>query len=153
MVYPSIEKHGSSSLSRDQMVEQVISAVGKWEGVQRASHRFGAVEWRLGRVEIGHIHREGMLDIPFTVAIRDQLLAEGRTGPHHILPETGNTTFYLRDEADVPRAIWLVRVSYVHKAIRRLAGFDGAMALDALHPSAELRRLIAGHTLRNIDES
>jgi hypothetical protein len=125
------------------MVDQVIAAVADWDGVESAPHRFGGVEWRSGRVEIGHIHSHGMLDIPYTVAIRDQLLAEGRTGRHHILPESGWTTFYLRADADVEKAIWLMRLSYVHKAGRRVPGFDTQVALGELSLSPELRRLVA----------
>ncbi|GAB4547596.1 MAG: hypothetical protein OHK0023_09240 [Anaerolineae bacterium] len=101
-------------------VTQVIQGVTAWSGTEQASHRFGGTEFRLGKVEIGHIHRNGMVDIPFTRAIRDILLAEGKAEPHHLLPETGWISFYIRAETDVAAALWLLRVSYLQKARRRM---------------------------------
>jgi hypothetical protein len=100
-------------------VESVVQAVSALEGVYTAPHRFGGVEFKLGNVEIGHIHRNGMVDIPFTRAIRDQLLVEGKADRHHLLADSGWMTFYIRTPEDVDRAIWLYRVSYLQKAARR----------------------------------
>ena len=131
-------------LSRREMAEQVIAAVAGWEGVESAPHRFGGVEWRLGKVEIGHAHDFGLVDIPYTRPIRDVLVRDGRAEPHHILPETGWISFYLREDADVERAIWLARLSYIHKGMRRLPGIDFSALLDQLDPGDELRPLLAG---------
>lgn len=132
------------TLSRREMVEQVIAAVAGWEGVESAPHRFGGVEWRLGKVEIGHAHLDGLIDIPYTRAIRDVLVREGRAEPHHILPETGWISFYVREEADIERVVWLVRLSYIHKGMKRLPGVDFAGMIDQLQPGDELRALLAG---------
>ena len=43
--------------------------VGSWEGVTVHPHRFGGVEFRLGRREIGHLHAT-WADLPFTTRIR-----------------------------------------------------------------------------------
>ena len=40
------------------------------------------------------------------------IVAAGRAQPHHILPETGWVSFYLRHESDVEQAIALLRESY-----------------------------------------
>ena len=64
------------------------------------------------RREIGHIHGDSLVDIPFPTKIRAELVSAGRAEPHHILPESGWISFYLRDEADVARAIELFRLSY-----------------------------------------
>ncbi|HXQ38775.1 MAG TPA: luciferase family protein, partial [Anaerolineales bacterium] len=42
----------------------------------------------------------------------DEIVAAGRAQPHHILPETGWVSFYLRGEADVEKAIALLHESY-----------------------------------------
>ncbi len=77
-----------------------------------APHRFGGTEYRLGTREIGHIHGDHMLDIPFPKKMRDDLVAAGRAEPHHLLPENGWISFYLRQPADVDRAIALLADSY-----------------------------------------
>jgi predicted DNA-binding protein (MmcQ/YjbR family) len=75
-------------------------------------HRFGGTEFRIGRREIGHIHGDALVDIPFPKKVRDEIVAAGEAEPHHILPETGWISFYLREEGDVERAINLLKRSY-----------------------------------------
>lgn len=130
------------TLSRREMTEKVIAVVSGWPGVESAPHRFGGVEWRMGNVEIGHAHLHGLVDIPYTRAIRDLLVGEGRAEPHHILPDTGWISFYLRQEPDVARAVWLARLSYIHKGLRRLPGIDFTPQLAELNPGEALMALL-----------
>ena len=58
-------------------VQTVIDHVSAWEGVSADEHRFSGTEFNLGKVEIGHIHSNGMVDIPLTRAIRQGLVAAG----------------------------------------------------------------------------
>jgi hypothetical protein len=83
-----------------------------WEGVSTEPHRFGGVEYRLGTREFGHIHGDHLLDIPFPKKVRDEIVKVALAEPHHILPETGWVSFYLRKEEDVQKAIGLLRRSY-----------------------------------------
>lgn len=83
-----------------------------WDGVSTVPHRFGGVEYRLGTRELGHIHGDQLLDIPFPKKVRDEIVEAGLAEPHHVLPETGWVSFYLREENDVQRAIALLRRSY-----------------------------------------
>ena len=45
--------------------QSITQTLLTWEYIQVAPHRFGGVEYRLGRRELGHIHGDHMLDIPF----------------------------------------------------------------------------------------
>ena len=93
--------------------EQIKQVVSSWPGVSAHPHRFGGTEFVLGeRREIGHMHSDRMADIPFSTKIRAELVAAGRAEPHHILPQSGWVSFYLRTEVDVDRAIELFRLSY-----------------------------------------
>lgn len=83
-----------------------------WEGLSTAPHRFGGVEYRLGTRELGHIHGDHLVDIPFPKKVRDEIVSAGLAQPHHILPETGWVSFYLRKDEDVQTAIALLRRSY-----------------------------------------
>ncbi len=83
-----------------------------WSGVKAATHRFGGVEFLIGTREIGHIHGDWLVDIPFPTKVRDELVSAGLAEPHHILPETGWVSFYLREEDDVQAAIELLKRSY-----------------------------------------
>ena len=93
--------------------ERITQAVTSWQGVRALPHRFGGTEYRLGeKREIGHIHGDQMVDIPFPVKVREQLVAEGKAELHHILPESGWISFYIRQPEDVERAIALFKMSY-----------------------------------------
>ena len=69
--------------------QQIIRVVSAWPGVSVASHRFGGVEFRLGRRELGHLHGSRMADLPFPVRVHDELIAAGKAEHHHILPASG----------------------------------------------------------------
>ena len=84
----------------------------EWPGVSVQPHRFGGIEFNLGRREIGHIHGDSLVDIPFPKKVRDEIVAAGRAQPHHLLPESGWVSFYLRQKEDLEQAIDLLRSSY-----------------------------------------
>jgi hypothetical protein len=92
--------------------ESISAAVLDWDGASAAPHRFGGTEYRLGGREIGHIHGDYLVDIPFPAKLRDEIVAAGRAEPHHVLPASGWVSFYIREPADVGRAIALLRESY-----------------------------------------
>ncbi|MGA7796987.1 MAG: luciferase family protein [Candidatus Acidiferrales bacterium] len=95
--------------------EEEVSA---WPNVSVHPHRFGGKEFRFRKAEIGHVHRDGTVDIPFPRAVRDALLAEGQAEEHRWVPNSGWTTFKVRGEADVGHAIELMRISYLRYALK-----------------------------------
>lgn len=92
--------------------EAIIKAVLAWPAVTAQPHRFGGTEFQLGTREIGHIHGDVLVDIPFPTKVRDELVAAGLAQPHHILPESGWVSFYIRQPDQVAAAIALLRRSY-----------------------------------------
>lgn len=92
--------------------KQIIDTLLTWEGMESHPHRFGGTEFRIGKREIGHIHGDLLVDIPFPKKIRDEIVAAGDAQPHHILPETGWVSFYLKEDHDVEKAIILLNRSY-----------------------------------------
>ena len=72
--------------------------VSSWEGVGVHPHRFGGVEFRLGKRELGHLH-ESWADLPFTTRIREMLIETGRAEPHRF-GVTGWVSHDLDDEVD-----------------------------------------------------
>jgi len=91
--------------------EKIHAAVQKWSGVTSEPHRFGGDEYRLGRREIGHVHGDSLVDIPFPMSVHDELIAAARAELHHVLPESGWVSVYLRQPSDVDNAIELLRLS------------------------------------------
>lgn len=92
--------------------EQITRALLGRAGVEAHPHRFGGTEYRLGSREIGHIHGDHLVDIPFPTRVRREVVATGQAQPHHVLPESGWVSVYLRQPADVDRAIALLQRSY-----------------------------------------
>ncbi len=92
--------------------QTIRAALLSWPQVEAHPHRFGGTEYRIGRRELGHIHGDSLVDIPFPKKLRDDIVAAGKAQPHHILPDTGWISLYLRQPADVDRAIELFRLSY-----------------------------------------
>src|ERR1700736_2188652 len=111
--------------------EQIRSAALSWSGVTAHPHRFGGTEYRLGRREIGHMHGDHLVDIPFPKSVRNELIAAGLAEPHHILPNSGWISFYIkqttswnqRSRCFAARTIWRLHVKVRNlQAIRKLPG-------------------------------
>jgi hypothetical protein len=96
----------------DPITAQIHDEVSAWDGVSVEPHRFGGIEFRVGRRELGHLHGSRLADLPFPVRVRQQLVAEGKAQPHHIMPESGWVSVPIRDAADVPAVIALFRLAY-----------------------------------------
>jgi Family of unknown function (DUF5519) len=92
--------------------ERIAAAVMEWPGVERAPHRFGGIEFRLDKRELGHLHGDALVDLPFPRKVRDELVATGRARPHHVLPDTGWVSFSIKSPDDVEPAIALFRLAY-----------------------------------------
>ncbi|MGC4082211.1 MAG: DUF5519 family protein [Vicinamibacterales bacterium] len=91
---------------------KIESVVSEWPGVRVEPHHEGGREFRVGGRQIGHLHGDRLLDLPFPVPIREQLVAEGRASVHHVRPESGWVSFHIRSAADVQEAIALLRMNY-----------------------------------------
>ena len=102
-------------------IEEFGKSVASWPGVSVHPHRFAGREFRFGKAEIGHLHAFGNLDIPFTRVIRDALLAEGLAEEHRWVPDSGWITFSLNSERELPHALWLMRLSYLRYALKRMS--------------------------------
>jgi len=91
--------------------ERIAAEVESWSGVSSGPHRFGGVEFRLGRRELGHLHGDRIADLAFPRRVRDELIASGRALPHHVLPESGWVTVPIHVD-DLDAVIELFRLAY-----------------------------------------
>jgi hypothetical protein len=85
--------------------ESIEREVASWDGVSVHPHRFGGVEFRVGKRELGHLH-ESWADLPFTSRIREMLVETGRAEAHKF----GVRGWVSRDFDD--EVIELFRLSY-----------------------------------------
>ncbi len=92
--------------------EHIAAILRLWDGVEVSPHRFGGVEFRVERREIGHVHVDGVADLLMPVRLRRDLVAAGRADPHRTQPHSGWISFRLRSENDVPAVVELFRLNY-----------------------------------------
>jgi hypothetical protein len=103
---------------------RISEAVSGLEGVCIKPHRYGGLEFRLERRELGHIHGDRLVDIPFPKRVRDEIVAAREAEPHHILPNSGWVSLFLRTDADVERAIRLLELSFSLAQAHRVAAAE-----------------------------
>ena len=72
----------------DSIQKEILS----WPFVTAEAHKFGGIEFRLNKREMGHIHGERLVDLPFPMTIRNKLVSSGRVSPHHVLPQSSCIT-------------------------------------------------------------
>jgi hypothetical protein len=99
--------------------ERIFDEVTRWPGITTDRGEFGETEFLLDGRSIGHVHGSRMADIPFPRRVRDELVAQGRTGPHHVHPDSGWTTKYIRGDADADEVVELLRINYDRITERR----------------------------------
>lgn len=101
-----------------ELLHSLEENVSLWPGVSAHPHRFGGREFSIGKLEIGHTHADGTIDIPFPRPLHDELLAEGLAEQHQWVPDSGWTTFRLRSCGDITRALQLLRLSYLRYVLK-----------------------------------
>ena len=131
-----------------RLVDRIIEEVAAWPHVTTEEHRFEGREFTLGPREVGHVHRWGIVDVPFTERLRDQLIEEGRTGEHHVVPESGWTTHYVESEDDVRDYVWLLRLSYLYHVNTLKKTPAGAEKFENVDVDAELDELGVSDEIR-----
>jgi hypothetical protein len=131
-----------------RLVDRIIEEVAAWPHVTTEEHRFEGREFTLGPREVGHVHRWGIVDVPFTKRLRDQLIEEGQTGEHHVVPESGWTTHYVESEDDVDECVWLLRLSYLYHVRSLKQTPAGAEKFENVNVEEELAELDVSDEIR-----
>jgi hypothetical protein len=118
--------------------------VSAWPNVSIHPHRFGGREFRHEKMEFGHTHTGGIVDIPFPRSVRDVLLAEGLAEEHRWVPNSGWTTFQIRSEEGLSHALWLMRLSYLRYTLKSAPDPQKLFEQESeqLHLSSQLKALL-----------
>ena len=94
------------------ITENIKKEILSWPDVTSNPYRFGGVEFRVNKRDMGHIHGEKLADLPFPIEIRKGLIASGKALPHIIYPESMWVSYIIRSEEDAPQIIDLFRFQY-----------------------------------------
>jgi hypothetical protein len=92
--------------------ESIRAEVTSWPGVEALPHRFGGIEYRYGRKEMGHVHGDRLADLPLPRKLHDQVITDGRATRHHVLPDSGWVSCWIGSPDDVATVIDLFRLQY-----------------------------------------
>ena len=95
------------------ITENINKEILSWPDVICNPYRFGGIEFRVNKRDMGHIHGEKLADLPFPIEIRKDLIASGKVLPHIIYPESMWISYIIRSEEDIPKIIDLFRLQYV----------------------------------------
>jgi hypothetical protein len=100
---------------RLRAIEMLEDAICDKYSVQRRPHRFGGVGFFVGTTEIGHLHGNGLLDLFVGKSFRTEQVREGCALPHHVFPDSGWTSFWLRHTADIAQALDLFEIASMYR--------------------------------------
>ena len=105
--------------SMSTVLESIKKVVLSWPEVLAEPHKFGGVEFRVNKREMGHIHGDRLADLPFPMETRNRLVYSGRVSPHHVLPQSGWVSFWIKGEEDVPVVIELFKMRYDYLKLKQ----------------------------------
>ena len=102
---------GLFSPKRLRAISAIETTVREWPGMRVDVHRMGGIGFFFRGRESSHIHGNGLLDCFVGRANRDRLVASGWALPHHVFPNSGWISFWIRDKEDVQMALELIRIA------------------------------------------
>jgi hypothetical protein len=117
-------------------IAPIIHRVSRWAGVVTDPTHDGAT-FRIGDHELARLSG-GVLTVATTPALRDQLLTDGFAD--RVSGHADRVGYRIRSSADVPGAIRLLRVAYLHRTVD--LDPDTAMP-DQLHRLGASTELVA----------
>lgn len=95
----------------DELPASIEREVLSWPGVSKNPERSNVALYRFGRRQIGHVHHDGVVDLPFPRTVHDELISAVFARPHRGgFPAT--VSYYLRRPEDVSGAVDLFRMNY-----------------------------------------
>ncbi len=94
------------------IIERIKKEILSWPYVTAELHRFGVIEFRINKREMGHIHGYRLADLPFPMIMRNELVNSGRVTTHHVLPQSGWVSYWIKDKEDIPAVIELFKLQY-----------------------------------------
>lgn len=103
-----------------EWLDDLEAEVFRWNGTTITLHKYGGLQFNYQGKEFGHLHSNGLLDILFSQDTRKTLLTEGRIQAHHLFPESGWISFYIRSKDDVSYAKRLMFMSYIKRTAKNI---------------------------------
>ncbi|MDB5120711.1 MAG: hypothetical protein JWN56_1929 [Sphingobacteriales bacterium] len=93
-------------------LDEIEGEVLNWQGTNVSIHKYGGLQFNYRGTEIGHIHSNGLLDVLYTLKIKEVLLKTGRVSNHHVFAKSGWISFYIKRTEDKKYALELLWLKY-----------------------------------------
>jgi hypothetical protein len=104
------------SPSRSRAISAVERQAQRLPEVSLGIHRYGGIGFFVRGKEMSHIHGNGLLDCWVGRANRDRLVREnGGVTAHHLFPQSGWISFFVRGPGEVERALELIQIACAHR--------------------------------------
>jgi hypothetical protein len=102
--------------------EQIIETVTAWPGVVAGPGTRGELAFKVGGLEIGHLHGDHSAHFVFSRRVWAELKEEGRIEDHPVFPgREGLAARRIETEADIRDVIALLRLNYDRVSARAAA--------------------------------
>ena len=91
--------------------EIIKEEISSWSGVTIHDHRFGGIEFRLNGREMGHMHGDSIVDLPFPKDVGRRLIAERKAYAHRFVPSSCWISYNMMENG-IQGAIELFKMQY-----------------------------------------
>jgi hypothetical protein len=96
----------------NEWLDQIESEMLLIPDIKLSLHRYGGIQFNYGTKELGHLHSNGLLDIPTSKAKKNIYLSQGIAQNHHVMPQSGWVSFYISSKEDQKQAVVLLKEAY-----------------------------------------
>lgn len=127
--------------AREKAIDDLLDAIVDIPGVVACARPINTIGFYLKGRELGHVHRNGHIDLHVPHGVHDQLITEGRAVHHRSQHGTSWISHDLFAASDVSEATWLLRLTTLVARIGQkgaIADESDRKALEALQASPAL---------------
>lgn len=126
---------------REAAFDALLDAIEAIDGITASARPINTIGFYLKGRELGHVHRNGHVDLHVPMLVHDQLVTEGRATHHRSQHGTSWISHDLFAASDVSEAAWLLNLTMLIARIGQKGGIPDATdteAIKGLSASAEL---------------
>ncbi len=95
-----------------QRTGHIAETVSAWPGVTTGDNGRMGVEFRVGKIELGHMHGNHIAHLPMPKRLPDEMIAAGKATPHPVMPDSGWVQMLIATTEDRESAIETFRRNY-----------------------------------------
>lgn len=93
-------------------LDDIEEEVCAWDNVTISLHKYGGTQFNFQTHEFGHLHGNGLLDIPVNRAIKEELMRNYAIEDHHVFKDSRWISFWIRTSSDKDCALQLLQQAY-----------------------------------------